>query len=178
MALSTAPATDLKRFIRDIPDFPKKGIVFKDITPLLSDGPAFLMTIALLADAGRRLRANKVVAIESRGFIFGSAVAQALGVGVIPVRKKGKLPFETISTTYALEYGTDTLEMHVDALAPGDRVLVVDDVLATGGTAEAVVRLVQKARGDAVGLAFVIELEFLSGRSKLPALDVTALIRF
>jgi adenine phosphoribosyltransferase len=178
MTVSTAAGMDLKRFIRDIPDFPKKGIVFKDITPLLSDGAAFSKTIDLLAAAGRRQKATKVVAIESRGFIFGSAVAQALGVGVVPVRKKGKLPFATISTTYALEYGTDTLEMHVDALSAGDRVLVVDDVLATGGTAEAVVRLIQKAGGNAVGLAFVIELDFLSGRAKLPNLDVTALIRF
>jgi len=169
---------DLRVFIRDIPDFPRAGVVFKDITPLLGHGPAFVQSVERLAEVGRRHQANKVVAIESRGFIFGSAVAQALGVGVVPVRKKGKLPFKTLAAAYVLEYGTDTLEMHVDALAPGDRVLIVDDVLATGGTAQAVIRLIKEARGLAVASAFVIELTFLNGRHKLPNIDVASLIRY
>jgi adenine phosphoribosyltransferase len=176
--MPTTAAVDLKSFIRDVPDFPKPGIVFKDITPLLADGPAFRQVIEGLAALGRAKGATKVVAIESRGFIFGAAVAQALGVGVVPVRKKGKLPYRTISASYALEYGTDTLEMHVDALAKGDRVLLVDDVLATGGTAAAVVDLVRKGGAEPAALAFVIELLFLNGRAKLPGLPVEALIRY
>lgn len=169
---------ELKSFIRDIPDFPKKGIVFKDITPLLGNGPAFRRTIEGLAEAGRAQGATKVAAIESRGFIFGSAVAHALGVGVVPVRKKGKLPHTCLSATYQLEYGTDTLEMHVDAVEKGERVLIVDDVLATGGTAAAVTDLVRKAGGQPVALAFVIELDFLKGRSKLNGLSVSSLIQY
>lgn len=176
--MSVSQQPDLKSFIRDIPDFPKKGIVFKDITPLLADPAAFHRTVSWMVDVGRACKAGKVVAIESRGFIFGSAVAHALGVGVVPVRKKGKLPFRTLSAEYALEYGTDVLEMHVDALDGKDRVLVVDDVLATGGTAAAVVDLVRKAGGQPAALAFVMELAFLNGRSRLPGLAVEALMRF
>lgn len=178
MAASNIDLKDLPRFVRDVPDFPKPGVVFKDITPLLAHGPAFGLAVDLLAQVGREHGANKVVAIESRGFIFGSAVAQALSVGVVPVRKKGKLPYKTLSVPYKLEYGEDVLEMHVDALRPGDRVLVVDDVLATGGTAEAVTRLVQNADGVAVASAFVIELGFLEGRKKLSSLHVSSLIRY
>lgn len=169
---------DLKKFIRDIPDFPKRGIVFKDITPLLGDGPAFSRSVDLLAQVGARHKINKVIAIESRGFIFGSAVAQRLGVGVVPVRKKGKLPFKTLSATYTLEYGQDTLEMHVDGVLPGERVLVVDDVLATGGTAEAVLRLVTQAGGLPVAAAFAIELEFLKGRERLKNFEVASLLLY
>jgi adenine phosphoribosyltransferase len=176
--LSASPPMDLKDFIRDVPDFPKKGIVFKDITPLLGNGPAFAHSIDLLAQVGARHRVDKVIAIESRGFIFGSAVAQRLGVGVVPVRKKGKLPFNTISATYALEYGVDSLEMHVDAIRPGERVLVVDDVLATGGTAEAVVGLVQQAGGLPLAAAFAIELEFLKGRDRLRKIEVVSLVLY
>lgn len=169
---------DLKTFIRDIPDFPKKGIIFKDITPLLAHGPAFRRTIERLADTGRAQDAQKIVAIESRGFIFGSAVACALGIGVVPVRKRGKLPYKTSSVEYQLEYGTDMLEMHVDAVLKDERVLIVDDVLATGGTAAAVVDLVQRSGGRNVGAAFVIELGFLKGREKLEGLPVTSLISY
>lgn len=175
---SAKPPPDLKEFIRDIPNFPKRGIVFKDITPLLGNGPAFSHSIDLLAKVGTKHRVNKVIAIESRGFIFGSAVAQRLGVGVVPVRKKGKLPFKTLSASYALEYGEDTLEMHVDGVLPGERVLVVDDVLATGGTAEAVLRLVAQAGGLPVAAAFAVELEFLKGRERLKNFEVASLILY
>jgi adenine phosphoribosyltransferase len=179
VSVRTASASaDLKQFVRDIPDFPKKGILFKDITPLLADGPAFAQTISLLSRVGRRYRADKVIAIESRGFIFGSAVAQQLGVGVVPVRKKGKLPFKTFSATYQLEYGQDTLEMHVDGVRPGERILVVDDVLATGGTAEAVIRLVSEAGGKTIAAAFVIELGVLQGRDRLAQHEVVSLIQY
>lgn len=169
---------DLKKYIRDIPDFPKRGIVFKDITPLLGNGPAFAHSIDLLAKVGAKHKVDKVIAIESRGFIFGSAVAQRLGVGVVPVRKKGKLPYKTISAAYALEYGEDTLEMHVDGVLPGERVLLVDDVLATGGTADAVVRLIAQAGGIPTAAAFAIELEFLKGRDRLKNFEVASLILY
>jgi adenine phosphoribosyltransferase len=169
---------DLRAHIRDIPDFPKKGIVFKDITPLLGDGLAFSQSIDWMADVGARHQVDKVIAIESRGFIFGSAVAHRLGVGVVPVRKKGRLPFQTISATYALEYGEDTLEMHVDAIKPNERVLVVDDVLATGGTAAAVARLVAEAGGQVLAAAFAIELNFLKGRERLTGFEVASLIQY
>lgn len=169
---------DLKSFIRDIPDFPKKGIVFKDITPLLADGKAFQQTIVQLLQAVKPIQIDKVVAVESRGFIFGGAVAQALGVGFVPVRKKGKLPYQTHSVTYALEYGNDSLEIHVDAVKKGERVLVVDDVLATGGTARATAQLIEKAGGVTAALGFIIELNFLSGRSQLGDWPLAALIQY
>ena len=175
---SAKPPLDLRRFVRDIPNFPKQGIVFKDITPLLGNGPAFSHSIDLLANIGARHKFDKVLAIESRGFIFGSAVAQRLGVGVVPVRKKGKLPYKTLTATYTLEYGEDTLEMHVDGILPGDRVLVVDDVLATGGTAEAVMRLVAQAGGHPAAAVFAIELEFLKGRERLKNFEVASLILY
>jgi adenine phosphoribosyltransferase len=179
MRIRTAlPRLDFKDFIRDIPNFPKKGIVFKDITPLLGNGPAFSHSIDLLAKVGSKHKVDKVIAIESRGFIFGSAVAQRLGVGVVPVRKKGKLPYKTLSATYTLEYGEDTLEMHVDGILPGERVLVVDDVLATGGTAEAVLRLVAQAGGVPMAAAFAIELQFLKGRERLKNFEVASLIHY
>lgn len=177
-ARMTSPRLDLKGFIRDIPDFPKRGIIFKDITPLLGNGPAFSHSIDLLARVGAKHKVDKVIAIESRGFIFGSAVAQRLGVGVVPVRKKGKLPYKTLSATYTLEYGVDTLEMHVDGVRPGERVLVVDDVLATGGTAEAVLRLVAQAGGLPLAAAFAIELTFLKGRERLKDFEVSSLILY
>jgi adenine phosphoribosyltransferase len=175
---AAAAALDLKSFVRDVPDFPKKGIVFKDITPLLADPRALDETVRSLADAARKVGARKVLAIESRGFIFGSAVAQVLGVGFVPVRKKGKLPRETLSVTYDLEYGTDTLEMHRDALAPGEPVVVVDDVLATGGTAESVAKLVAQTGASLKGFGFVIELDFLKGRDRLKSWPVHSLIHY
>jgi adenine phosphoribosyltransferase len=166
----------LRNLIRDIPDFPKEGIVFKDITPLLGNPKGLALSLDLLAEPYRDRQVQAVVGMESRGFIFGVPVAERLGAGFVPVRKPGKLPAETISEEYALEYGTDKLEMHRDALKSGDRVLVVDDLLATGGTAEATVRMVQSTGAQVVGVTFVIELGFLAGRKKLPGLDVTSLI--
>ncbi|MCA9514523.1 MAG: adenine phosphoribosyltransferase [Myxococcales bacterium] len=160
--------TDWKSLIADVPDFPKPGIVFKDITPLLASGPAFQALIAELAEVVAPLRPTQIAGIESRGFIFGAALAHHLGVGLELIRKPGKLPRRTIAETYALEYGTDTVEIHADGLGAADRVVIVDDVLATGGTAAAAARLVEKAGGQLVGLAFIMELGFLGGRAKLP----------
>ncbi len=158
---------NLKKFIRDIPDFPKQGILFKDVTTLLKDKKAFKMAIDGLAVAVKGKRIDYVVAVESRGFIFGAALAYKLGCGFVPVRKKGKLPAETISATYALEYGTDSLEMHKDALKPNSKILVVDDLLATGGTVAAVCQLSEQVKGKVVGIIFLSELCFLKGREKL-----------
>lgn len=168
----------LKSLIRDIPDFPKQGIVFKDITTLLADGPGFAHAIDLLAERYKSHGIDRVVAMEARGFIIGAPLALRLGAGFVPVRKKGKLPHATIEETYALEYGEDTLQMHKDALIKGHRVLVVDDVLATGGTAAAVVRLVQKLEAEVVEAAFLMELTFLNGKSKLEGIQSFALIQY
>ena len=161
--------TDWKQLIADVPDFPKPGIVFKDITPLLANGPAFRKVIDAFAVALGDSGVTQLVAIESRGFIFGAALAHHLGIGLTLVRKPGKLPRETFSETYALEYGTDTVQMHADALTVTDRVLIIDDVLATGGTAAATARLVERIGSQLVGFAFLMELSFLDGRAKLPA---------
>jgi adenine phosphoribosyltransferase len=171
-------ANDLRRFIRDVPDFPKPGIIFKDITPLLRDRTAFDDTIALLAEPFRRDEVSVVAAIESRGFIFGSCVARALGTGFIPIRKPGKLPWTKRRNEYVLEYGTDALEIHDDALAEHDRVLIIDDVLATGGTIVAASALVRSFGATIVGLATVIELAFLEGRRKLPDVPFFSLIQY
>lgn len=168
---------DLKRHIRDIPDFPKPGIVFKDITPLLADADAFRAAVDAVV-APFRGRADMVLGIESRGFIVGAAAAYALGTGIAVVRKPGKLPWQTHRATYELEYGTDTLEIHHDAVGPGHRVLVVDDLLATGGTASAAVELVKRCGGDVVACAFLVELAFLGGRARLRGQDVHALISY
>ena len=157
----------LQRLIRDVPDFPKPGILFKDITPLVRDPAGLKMALDLLAAPFVGAGATAVAGMESRGFIFGVPVAERLGVGFVPIRKPGKLPAAKIREEYALEYGTDALEMHADAVGPGDRVIVVDDLLATGGTAAATVRLIRRAGAEIVGLAFVVELDFLSGRDKL-----------
>jgi adenine phosphoribosyltransferase len=174
-------ADALRSKIRDIPDFPQPGVVFKDITPLLADGPSFGAAIGGIVDhwsaAGDR-RPATVVGIESRGFLLAAPVADRLGAGVTLVRKPGKLPWKTVREEYALEYGTDALEIHEDALAPGEPVLVVDDVLATGGTAAATVRLVEKLGGRIVGCAFLVELGFLDGRRRLGELDVQALVTY
>ena len=169
---------DIKSLIRDIPDFPKPGIIFKDITPLLRDAKGLSATIDRLAAPFRDLNISAVAGMESRGFIFGVSVAERLGVGFVPIRKPGKLPAETIEVTYDLEYGTDSLEMHKDALSAADRVLLVDDLLATGGTAGAAAELVRCVGAEVVGAAFVIELAFLSGREKLEGFPVHALISY
>jgi adenine phosphoribosyltransferase len=160
--------------IRDIPDYPQPGVVFKDITPLLGDGPAFAQVIRGLAATYPDV--DKVAGIEARGFILAAPVACRLGAGFVPVRKKGKLPAATFSEDYQLEYGTATIEVHQDAFSPGERVLIVDDVLATGGTAHATADLVQRAGATVAGIAVLIELSFLSGRDKLPGLPVAALL--
>jgi adenine phosphoribosyltransferase len=175
---SAAGDVDLRDFIRDIPDFPKPGIVFKDITPLLLSPPAFDRAVKGLAAYAGPLGVDLIVAAEARGFIFGGALARELGVGFVPARKPGKLPYETITAQYGLEYGVDELQLHVDALAGGARVLVHDDVLATGGTSKAKIDLVEQLGGQVVGCAFVVELAFLRGRELLVGHDVNALVCF
>ena len=170
-------AAPLKAAIRDVPDFPKPGIVFKDITTLLKEPALFRRTIDLLAVLCGDLPCDKVVAIESRGFILGGALAERLGAGFVPVRKKGKLPAATRRHEYDLEYGTDCVEIHEDALVPGDHVLVVDDVIATGGTAQATGRLVEALGAKVSAFVFLVELSFLKGREKLDG-DVLSLIRY
>jgi adenine phosphoribosyltransferase len=168
----------LKDRIRDVPDFPKSGVTYKDITPLLADHRAFAACVEALADRFADQRIDKVIGVEARGFIVAAPVAQALGAGFIPVRKAGKLPWEVASETYDLEYGTDTLEIHRDALVPGERVLIVDDVLATGGTAAATVRLVGRLDALVVGFGCIIELGFLDGRARLGSLPTVALLSY
>ncbi len=169
---------DLKGKIRSIPDFPKPGILFYDITTLLADADAFAATIDSLYEHYKDKNISKVVGIESRGFIFGAPLALRLGCGWAPIRKPGKLPGEKVSMEYALEYGTDKIEMHKDAIAPGERVVIVDDLLATGGTSAAAEKLVKSVGADLVGIAFIIELDFLKGREKLEDAEVFTLVHF
>lgn len=168
---------ELQKKIRDVPDFPKKGIVFKDITPLLADPQAFSSAIDLIAENYKDKKVDLVLGAEARGFIIGGALAYKLSVGFIPARKPGKLPFSVTSVKYALEYGFDSLEMHDDAITKGHNVLIVDDVLATGGTAAAKVDLVRKIGGNIVGAAFLIELTFLNGAQKIDT-DIFSLIKY
>ena len=175
--MMTSPSPlDLRAFIRSIPDFPKPGIMFRDITPLLRDGRAFSEAIRRMAEPYKKGSIDVVLGAESRGFLFAAGIALALGAGVVPVRKKGKLPAATTSVTYDLEYGTDTLEMHTDAVTRGTRVLMVDDLLATGGTMAACCDMVEKAGGKILGVEFLIELEFLAGRKKLERYPVRSQI--
>ncbi|OGX27400.1 MAG: adenine phosphoribosyltransferase [Omnitrophica WOR_2 bacterium RIFCSPHIGHO2_01_FULL_49_10] len=169
---------ELKSSIRDIPDFPKKGIIFKDITTLLKDGKKFQKAIDCIVERYKDKKIDKVVSVEARGFIFGSAIAYKLGAGVIPVRKKGKLPHETNRVEYELEYGKDILEIHKDAISAGDNILIIDDLLATGGTMKAVFDLVEGMGGKVVEIAFLIELTFLKGRDRLKGHQVFSLIEF
>ncbi len=169
---------DLKSKIRVVPDFPEPGISFKDITTLLQDGTALREAVRMMADAFRDDRVDVVVGVESRGFIFGSPIAYELGVGFVIVRKPGKLPSDTYRVEYALEYGTDALEMHKDAIKPGQRVLIVDDLLATGGTIAAAADLVRRAGGEIVGYSFLIELAYLNGRERLKGERIHALVRY
>ena len=168
----------IRHVIRDIPNFPKPGIVFKDITPLLGNGPLFKRTIDIFADRYRSQRLDKVLGIESRGFIIGAALAYQLGAGFCIVRKPGKLPYETHKTSYALEYGTDTLEIHTDAISHNARVVIADDLLATGGTAAATAELVTRLGGTVVECAFVIELAFLKGRDRVKPYEVFSLLQY
>jgi adenine phosphoribosyltransferase len=169
---------DLKKHIHDVPDFPKKGIVFKDITPLLADAKAFAEAIDRLAEPFIGKGVQIVAGIESRGFLLATPIAYRLGAGVVPIRKKGKLPRAVKSASYALEYGTDSIEAHADAFMLGTKVLIVDDVLATGGTAAAAVQLVEAIGGEIVGTSFLIELGFLNGRAKLPGRAIQSLVTY
>ena len=174
------PSLNLKDHIRTIPDFPEAGIMYRDITTLLSHPAALQQSVDDLAAPYRDAKIDVVAGIDARGFIFGTAVALSLGVGFVPVRKKGKLPFETYEQDYDLEYGTDTLQIHADAVSKGQRVLVIDDLIATGGTAEAAIKLLQRTHCDVIGAAFVIDLPDLGGASRIEALGVpvTALVEF
>jgi len=173
-----AQKIDLKDYIRSIPDFPKPGILFRDITTLLKDKKAFKLATDALVNKYKGKKIDAVVAVEARGFILGGAIAHKLGAGFVPVRKKGKLPYRTNSVTYALEYGTDTLEIHHDAVKAGDKVLIVDDLLATGGTIKAVTELVSQLKAKIVGIVFLIELTDLKGKDKLKDYPVFSLIKY
>ena len=169
---------ELKKIIRDIPDFPKKGIIFKDITTLLSDAKSYQRMVDLIAHRYVGQKIDKVVGVEARGFIIGAALADKLGAGIVLVRKPGKLPSETFKKSYDLEYGTDTLEIHSDSIHKGEKVLIADDLLATGGTMSAVVDMVNSMGGEVVECCFMAELEFLNGRAKLPTERVFSLLKF
>ncbi|HZL32411.1 MAG TPA: adenine phosphoribosyltransferase [Verrucomicrobiae bacterium] len=171
-------AEELRAKIREIPDFPKPGILFYDITTLLKDPAAYLESIDLMLEPWRDDKVDLVVGMESRGFIFSAPMAYLLKAGLVPVRKLGKLPAETITVEYALEYGSNTLEIHRDAIQPGQRVLVVDDLLATGGTVRGTIDLVERLQGEVVGLGFLVELEFLKGRERLQGLRVESVVRY
>ena len=173
-----SPTAFLSTFVRDVPDFPKAGILFRDITPLLSSAEAFGVAVGAMAEPVLNLQPTHVLGLESRGFIFGSALAQKLGVGFVPARKPGKLPMPTHQEAYGLEYGTDALEIHRDAFKPGDRVLIVDDVMATGGTAAAAQRLVEATGAHPVALTVFIELTALPGREKVTGLPVFSVLRY
>jgi adenine phosphoribosyltransferase len=174
----TGRTIDLKPFIREIPDWPKKGVLFRDITTLLADKQALTAAVDALCLAFKQENVDYIAAVEARGFIFGTAVAEKLGVGFVPIRKKGKLPWKTESITYDLEYGVDTLEVHQDAFTAGSKVLMVDDLLATGGTMAAACRLIEKIGGQVVGIAFLIELAYLGGREKLTDYEVRSIILY
>ncbi|MDR3405555.1 MAG: adenine phosphoribosyltransferase [Chthoniobacter sp.] len=168
----------LSAAIRDVVDFPKPGIVFKDITPVLSDAALFHLAVDCFADATQALNAEKVVGIDARGFLFGAAVAYKLGLGFVPIRKKGKLPWQTQSAAYTLEYGEAVVEMHIDAVREGERVVLIDDLLATGGTAAAAIKLLEKMGAQLMEVQFLIELDFLKGRANLPADRVRSFLHF
>lgn len=169
---------DFNKYIRDVPDFPKPGIVFKDITPLLQNPRAFQRITQIFVDRFSGEKIDKIVGIESRGFIFGAALSYEMGIGFVPVRKKGKLPWTTISQEYVLEYGTDRLEMHADAVGMDENILVIDDLLATGGTVGAVCRLVEQQKAKIHSLAFVVELDFLEGRKKLEGRNIFSIVHY
>lgn len=171
-------SNDLKKYIRNIKDFPKVGIMFRDITTILKNPEAMQKTFECLYDSVKDLKIDKVVGIESRGFIYGALLAQKLSTGFIPIRKPGKLPAETITETYELEYGTDSVQIHKDAIMPGDKVLLHDDLLATGGTARAAVNLINKLGGEVVQALFIVELSFLNGRNKIKGVPVNCLVDY
>src|ERR1700757_4450299 len=176
--MSSAIMDRLRAGVRDVPDFPKKGIVFKDITPVLNDPALFRASIDLFLERCRGLTIDKIVGIDARGFLFGSAVAYELGVGFVPIRKRGKLPYKTDIAKYSLEYGEAEMEMHIDAMESGERVVLVDDLLATGGTSAAAAALIKKVGGELLEAQFLIELDFLHGREKLKPTPVTAFLKY
>jgi adenine phosphoribosyltransferase len=168
----------LRAGVRDVPDFPKPGIVFKDITPILSDGALFKASIDVFLNRCRGKKIDKIVGIDARGFLFGSAVAYELGVGFVPIRKRGKLPYKTETAKYSLEYGEAEMEMHIDAISPGEQIVLVDDLLATGGTSAAAAMLIAKTGGELLEAQFLIELEFLNGRQKLVPTPVISFLKY
>lgn len=176
--MSAETTEKLRKAIRDVPDFPKPGIIFKDITPVLGDGELFRMAIDLFLDRCRKLRIDKIICIDARGFLFGSAVAYELGLGLVPIRKRGKLPYKTERAAYTLEYGEAEMEMHIDSIAPGERIVLIDDLLATGGTSASAATLIKKVGGELVEAQFLIELEFLHGRTKLESTPVVSFLRY
>lgn len=176
--MMSAASERLRDAIRDVPDFPKPGIIFKDITPVLCDGKLFRAAIDLFLERCRALQLDKVVCIDARGFLFGSAVAYELGIGLVPIRKKGKLPYKTESAAYTLEYGEAEMEMHIDSINRGERIVLIDDLLATGGTSASAVTLIEKVGGVLVEAQFLIELEFLHGRQKLEPAAVVSFLKF
>lgn len=169
---------DLKKYIKDIPDFPEPGVLFRDVTPLLADKDAYQESIRLLSDFAKEKKVDLVVGPEARGFLFGCPVALALNCGFVPIRKPGKLPREVVSQSYDLEYGSNEIQMHSDSIQPGQNVLIVDDLLATGGTVDAAVSLIEKMGGNVVGIAFLIELEALKGRELLKGYDVYSVLKY
>ena len=171
-------ADSLRSAVRDVVDFPQPGIIFKDITPILADATLFRQSISMLCDTAGGVKIDKVVGIDARGFIFAAAVADRLGAGFVPVRKKGKLPWKTLQTAYSLEYGEAIIELHKDAIQPGESVLLVDDLLATGGTAEAAVKMLDELGANLVGISFLIELSFLNGRERLSPHVVTSILNY
>jgi len=176
--MATGQINKLYEAVRDIPDFPKPGILFKDITPILANGELFKIAINLFINACEEKSIQKIVGIDARGFLFGAATAYHLGLGFVPVRKKGKLPYQTKSAAYQLEYGEAVVEMHVDAIAPGERIMLIDDLLATGGTSAAAAKLVRQMGGELVGAQFLIELEFLKGRNHLDSIPIQSFLKY
>jgi len=168
----------LRRGVRDVPDFPKKGIIFKDITPILKDGPLFRASVDLFLDQCRERKIDKVVGIDARGFLFGSAVAYELGIGFVPLRKKGRLPYKTEGAKYSLEYGEAEMELHIDAITHGEKIVLIDDLLATGGTSASAATLIRKVGGELLAAMFLIELEFLHGREKLAPTPIISFLKY
>jgi adenine phosphoribosyltransferase len=168
----------LRAAVRDVPDFPKKGIIFKDITPILKDGVLFRASIDVFLEQCKGKKLDKIVGIDARGFVFGSAVAYELGIGFVPLRKKGRLPYKTESAAYTLEYGEAEMELHIDAIVPGEKIVLIDDLLATGGTSASAVTLIKKVGGQLIDAIFLIELEFLHGREKLVPTPVTSFLKY
>jgi len=176
--MNSVPIDKLRRAVRDVPDFPKKGIIFKDITPILKDGELFRAAVDLFLDQCRGRKIDKIVGIDARGFVFGSAVAYELGIGFVPLRKKGRLPYKTESAKYSLEYGEAEMELHIDAITRGEQVVLIDDLLATGGTSASATTLIKKVGGELLEAQFLIELEFLHGREKLVPTPVMSFLKY